>query len=76
MKKKYTKRHTNRHKNKTKKYKNKRLYKNRQNIIKSFKSNKPSIFSVPNKIQSNKIYTITTKNISGNIIPGLRDYLI
>ena len=48
MKKKYTKRHTNRHKNKTKKYKNKRLYKNRQNI-------KPSIFSVPNKIQSNKI---------------------
>ena len=69
MKKKYTKRHTNRHKNKTKKYKNKRLYKNRQNI-------KPSIFSVPNKIQSNKIYTITTKNISGNIIPGLRDYLL
>ena len=66
------KRHTNKRFNKrhTKRHNKKKTYKKR-NYRKKFVS---LLGSMPEKKQSTKVYVVTSNNLTGSIIPGLRDY--
>ena len=67
----HKKRHTMRHK---KRHTKRRLYRKRRELVTLPGSKGLPVFSAPDTKQSNKIHIVTTHNMSGNMIPGLREY--
>ena len=67
-KKAYKKKHTYKEKHT---YKKKQTNKKKQTYKKKFVS---LIGSIPEKTKLNKVYVVTSNNLTGSIVPGLRDY--
>jgi len=74
-KKRHTRRHKKRHTRRDKKRHTKRhLYRKRRELVSLPGSKGLPVFSAPDIKPSNKIHIITNHNMSGNMIPGLREY--
>jgi hypothetical protein len=74
-----TKRHTRRHtrghnKRHNKTHRKRHLYRKHREIVSLPGSKGLPVFLSPDTKQSNKIYVNNDHKISGNIIPGLREY--